>query len=85
MLNIFKMHAWLQDDKVKVQAHFEGLIDSILPIAFQKGYILLLLAVDNVRVPILPYPHKHQQSFKKLFGNGCCQIKMVFICISVMK
>lgn len=40
MLNIFKMHAWLWNDKVKVQVHFEGLIDSILPIAFQKGCIL---------------------------------------------
>lgn len=31
-------------------------------------------------VPILPYPHQHQQSFKKTFPDGC-----LLICISLMK
>lgn len=51
MMNILKMHAWLWNDKVKVKVHFEDLIHSILPVAFQKR---LPPAADNVRVPVLP-------------------------------
>ena len=35
-MNILKMHAWLWNDKVKVQVPLEGLIHGVLPIAFQK-------------------------------------------------
>lgn len=50
-MNIRKMHAWLWNDKIKVKVHFEDLIHSILPVAFQKGFHQQLIML---RVPILP-------------------------------
>lgn len=36
-MNILKMHAWLWNDKVQIKVHFEDLIHSTVPVAFQKG------------------------------------------------
>lgn len=62
-MNILKMHAWLWNNKVKVQVPLEGLIHGVLPICFSERLCFTL----DTGVPILPYPHQHQQSFTKSF------------------
>lgn len=62
-MNIRKMHAWLWNDKVKVKVHFEDLIHSILPVAFQKGFHQQLIMLECQSYPC---PQEHQQSFEAL-------------------